>query len=106
MSNPLFEVTPSMVALSSATEAGVSAAQGASAGTASAALVGILEMAGDVTSIAFANALRAAGAAYVGAIAEHTAQRGMFAGAQGIAGATFEAVEVGQQAALALRTAL
>src|SRR5690606_35726615 len=39
MSNPLFEVTPSMVGLSSATEAGVSAAQGASAGTASAALV-------------------------------------------------------------------
>ena len=106
MTNPLVDVTPAMVGLSSATEAGVTAAQGASAGAASAALVGILEMAGDVTSIAFANALRAAGAAYVGAIAEHTAQRGMFAGAQGIAGATFEAVEVGQQAALALGTAL
>lgn len=63
-------------------------------------------MAGDVTSIAFANALRASGAAYVAALTEHTVQRGMFAGAQGIAGATFEATETARSAAAALTSAV
>ncbi len=105
MGNPILDVTPSMVGLSAATEAGISAAQAASAGVASAALTAILPMVPDPTSVAFANALSVAGAAYIGGITEHIVQRGMFAGAQGLAGATFEITEQTRAAAAAIGTA-
>lgn len=104
--NPIVEVSPAMVGVSAATEAGVAASQGASAGAASAALLGILPMGGDPTSEVFANALRAAGAAYLGAVTEHSVQRGLFAGVQGLAGATFESTEAIRAATAALGTAL
>jgi hypothetical protein len=93
MGNPLVNVAPSGVMLSGATEAGISATQAASAAASAPALLGVLSMAGDVTSIAFAEALRATGAAYVGSMMEHSGQRGLFAGVQGLMGTTFEATE-------------
>ena len=104
--NPIVDVTPPMVGLSAATEAGIAAAQAGSAGAASAAMMGVLPMGADPTSEAFANALRAAGAAYLGAVTEHVAQRGLFAGAQGVAGAVFETTESIRATTAAISTAL
>ncbi len=104
--NPIVNVSPPVVGVSAATEAGIAASQGGSAGAASAALLGVLPMGADPTSEAFANALRAAGAAYVGAITEHVVQRGLFAGAQGLAGAVFAETEAQRAAAAAISTAL
>ncbi|ORV28858.1 PE family protein [Mycolicibacterium confluentis] len=95
-----------MVGLSAATEAGIAASQGGSAAAAAAALLGVLPMGADPTSEVFADALRAAGAAYVGAITEHAVQRGMFAGAQGLAGAVFETTESIRATTAAISTAL
>lgn len=106
MGNPILQVTPASLGLSGATEAGVSATQGASTGAGAAALLGILPMVPDPTSMAFAEALRAAGAAYVAAMTEHSVQRGLFAGAQGVMAATFETTEAARTAAAAIGTVL
>lgn len=106
MGNPIVNVTPPLLGLSSGVEAGISAAQGGSVAGGSAALVGVLPMAPDITSVAFADALRIAGAAYVAAMTEHVVQRGMFAGAQGLMAATFETTETIRAAAATLDSAL
>ena len=89
----MLNASPELIGLSSITEAGISAAQGASAGGGAAALIGVTQMGGDVTSELFAEALRATGAAYLAAIGEHVGQRGAFAGGQALAAATFSATE-------------
>ncbi|AQT82228.1 PE family protein [Mycolicibacterium litorale] len=95
-------VIPTAIAASSATEAGVSAELGAGTAAASAALVGVTPMAVDADSAQFAAALNAAGAAYVASAAEHVAQRGMYSGAQSLAGLTYDATEALRAAAAAL----
>ncbi len=91
--NGIFESSTEVLGGSAATEAAISAAQGASAAAGSATLLGVLPMGADPTSMEFSLAVAAAGAAYLAAIAEHTGQRGLFAGAQGMMASTIEVTE-------------
>lgn len=59
-------------------------------------------MGDDPDSAMFSAALNACGASYLGVVAEHAAQRGLFAGAQGLAAGVSDATEVARAAASAL----
>jgi hypothetical protein len=98
----VFNVNSATVAGSAAAETGISAQIGAAAGGAAAPLLAVMPMGADLDSIQFAAALNAAGAAYVAAAGEHTANRGMFAGAQGLSAVTSAVTEVMRDAALAI----
>lgn len=98
----VLNVDPATVGVSAATEQGVSAGIAASTSAAAAALTAVLPMGADLDSIAFAAALNAAGASYVGTAGEHLANRSMFAGAQDLAAATYSATEAIRNTALAL----
>ena len=93
MGVPLLNVSPEGVGLSAAVEAAITAELGAVTAGGAATLISVLPMGADPVSAAFAAACNATGASYLGAAAEHTAQRGLFAGAQGLAGVTFETTE-------------
>lgn len=98
----VLNVNAASVSTSAATETGISAEMGAATSAASAALVGVLPMGADLDSAEFAAALNAAGASYIGTATEHLANRGMFAGAQGLASVTYTATDVINNAALGL----
>lgn len=87
------DVLPEAVDLSAATETGISAGLGASSATSAAALLSVLPMGLDGDSAQFAEALNAAGAAYLGAAAEHVGERVSFAGSQTIASLTYQATD-------------
>ncbi|MGV0992274.1 MAG: PE domain-containing protein [Mycobacterium sp.] len=95
-------VNSATVAASAATESSISAEMAAATSTAAAALTAVLPMGADLDSIAFAAALNAAGAAYIGTATEHLTNRGMFAGSQDLAAATYTAADVVNNTALAL----
>jgi hypothetical protein len=95
-------VDPATVAASAATESGIGVGIAASTSAAAAALTAVLPMGADLDSIAFAAALNAAGACYVGAAAEHAANRDLFAGTQNLAAATYTATEAIRDTALGL----
>jgi hypothetical protein len=59
-------------------------------------------MGGDADSAMFAAALNACGGAYLGVVAEHAAQRSMFAGTQGVASAVYVATEAARAAEIGL----
>jgi hypothetical protein len=90
------------VGASAATETGLSAEMGAATSAAAVALVGAVPMGADLDSVQFAAALNAAGASYIGTATEHLTNRGMFAGAQDLAAATYTAADVINNATLAL----
>jgi hypothetical protein len=98
----VLNVDPATVGASAAAEEGVSAAIAASSAAAAAALTTVMPMGADLDSVEFAAALNAAGASYVGAAGEHAANRSEFAGAQGLAAATYTATEAVRDAALSL----
>lgn len=98
----VLNVNAATVSTSAATETGISAEMGAATSAASAALVGVLPMGADADSAEFAAALSAAGASYIGAATEHLTNRGMFAGAQDLAAATYTATDVANDVALSL----
>ena len=98
----VLNVNAATVSTSAASETGISAEMGAATSAASAALVGVLPMGADLDSAQFAAALNAAGASYIGTATEHLANRGMFAGAQDLAAATYTATDVINNAALGL----
>jgi PE family len=98
----VMNVNATAVGTSAATETGISAEMGAATAAASAALVGVMPMGADLDSAEFAAALNAAGASYIGTATEHLANRGMFAGAQDLAAATYTATDVINNAALGL----
>lgn len=98
----VLNVSAGAVGVSAAAENGVVAGVAAATSAASAALIGVMPMGADLDSFQFAAALNAAGAAYIGTASEHCANRGMFAGAQGVAAATYTATDVINNAALAL----
>ncbi|GAY17799.1 PE domain-containing protein [Mycobacterium sp. shizuoka-1] len=98
----VLNVNAASVSTSATTETGISAEMGAATSAASAALVGVLPMGADLDSAEFAAALNAAGASYIGTATEHLANRGMFAGAQDMAAATYTATDVLNNAALGL----
>lgn len=96
------DVNSATVATSAATETGISAEMAAATSVAAAALTTVLPMGADLDSVAFAAALNAAGAAYIGTATEHLTNRGMFAGSQDLAAATYTAADVVNNIALSL----
>lgn len=98
----VLNVNAATVGASAATEGAVSAEIAAATAAAAAVLTTVTPMGADLDSLAFAAALNAAGATYVGAAAEHLANRGMFAGSQDLAAATYAATDAINNSALAL----
>lgn len=92
MSMPL-NVVPGAVGFSALTETEISEEMAATTAAGAAALTGVLPMAADADSAAFAAALNATGGAYLAAAAEHVGQRATFAGAQSVAASTYPAVD-------------
>ena len=98
----VLNVNSPIIAASAATEASISAGMASATSAAAAALTAVLPMGTDLDSVEFAAALNAAGAAYIGAATEHLTSRGMFAGAQDVAAATYTAADVVNNTALSL----
>lgn len=80
----LLGVNTAAVDLSALTETILSGEMAAGTAAGSAALTGVIPLAVDADSTAFAAALNAAGGAYLGAAAAHVGQRTAFAGGQGL----------------------
>ncbi|MGI9125903.1 MAG: PE domain-containing protein [Mycobacterium sp.] len=98
----VLNVNSATVGASAATESSVGAGVAAATAVAAEALLGVLPMGADLDSAEFAAALNAAGASYVGTAGEHLANRGLFAGAQDLAAATYTATDVINNTALSL----
>lgn len=98
----MFSQEPAMVAASAATETTISAETQAAAAAAAPALLSVMPMGSDMDSAAFAVAMNATGGEYLGAVSEHSVQRGLFAGAQSLAGATTTATEAERAAMMLL----
>lgn len=98
----ILNVGAASVAASAATETAIGTEIAAVTSAAAVAITGVMPMGADLDSIAFAAALNAAGASYLGAAGEHVANRTLFAGAQGLAAATYTASDVISNASLAL----
>ena len=98
----LFNVNTATVGTSAAAETGIGAEVGASAAAAAAPLLTVMPMGADLDSVQVAAALNAAGAAYLAAAGEHTANRGMFAGAQGLSAVTSAVTEAIRDTELSL----
>ena len=98
----ILNVDSASVCASAATETAITAEMAAALAAATAALVSAGPMGADADSVQFAAALNAAGTAYIGCASEHLASRGMFAGAQNLAAATYTATDVLHKTALAL----
>lgn len=95
-------VDSAIIAASAATETGISAEMVAATSTAAAALTMAMPMGADLDSAAFAAAVNAAGAAYIGTATEHLTNRGLFAGSQDLAAATYTAADIVNNTALSL----
>lgn len=95
-------VQPEAVLASAGAESAVGAETQAAASAAAPALLGVTPMGADPDSAMFSAALNACGAGYLGVVAEHAAQRGLFAGAQGMASGVYDATEAARAAAIGL----
>ena len=95
-------VQPEAVLASAGAESEISAEIEAAATTAAPALLGAMPMGGDADSVMFSAALNACGGAYLGVVAEHVAQRGVFAGTQAITSAVYVATEAARAAEIGL----
>ena len=98
----VLNVSSATVGASAATESGVAAEIAGATAAAAAALTVVMPMGADLDSIEFAAALNAAGATYLATAGEHLTNRGMFAGSQDLAAATYTATEAINNTALAL----
>jgi hypothetical protein len=98
----ILNVNAATVGASAAIEGTVATEVAATTAVASAALTAVMPMGADLDSVQFAAALNAAGASYIGAAAEHMTNRGMFAGSQNLAAATYTATDAINNTALAL----
>lgn len=85
----LLDVSTAAVDMSALTETILSGEMAASTAAGSVALTGVIPLAADADSVAFAAALSAAGAAYLGASAEHVGQRVSFAGGQSVSSISY-----------------
>ncbi len=97
-----FFVQPEAVLASSGVEEAISAETEAAAAGAAPVLLGTTPMGADPDSAMFSAALNACGAGYLGVVAEHAAQRGLFAGAQGMASGVYDATELARALAMGL----
>ena len=93
-------VQPEAVLASASAESAISAETEAAASAAAPALLGVTPMGSDPDSAMFAAALNACGASYLGVVSEHAAQRGLFAGTQGIASGVYTTTEAARALAL------
>ncbi len=98
----LLGVSTTAVDMSALTESVISGEMAATTAGGAAALTGVVPMATDADSAAFATALNASGGAYLGMAAEHVGQRMAFAGAQNLASITYLLNELAGAARLAL----
>lgn len=85
----LLNVNPAAVDSSAMTESVLSGEMAARTAAGSAALAGVVPLASDADSAAFATALNAAGGAYLGTAAKHVGQRTVFAGDQGLSSISY-----------------
>jgi len=95
-------VSPEAVLASAGAESAISAETQAAASAAAPALLGVTPMGADPDSAMFSTALNACGGSYLGVVSEHSAQRGLFAGAQGLASAVYTNTELLRQLTIAL----
>ncbi len=98
----MVSVQPEAVLASAGAESAISAETEAAASAAAPALLGVTPMGADPDSAMFAAALNACGASYLGVVSEHAAQRGLFAGTQGIASGVYVATEAARSGAIGL----
>jgi hypothetical protein len=98
----VLNVNAATVSASGSTEAGISAGMAATTAAAAEALTGAVPMGADLDSVAFAAALNAAGAVYLGTASEHLAERGEFAVAQEVAAVTYTVTDAINNTTLAL----
>ncbi|MGA9360953.1 MAG: PE domain-containing protein [Mycobacterium sp.] len=87
---------------SAAAESAISSETGAAASAAAPVLLGATPMGADADSALFSAALNACGGSYLAVVSEHAAQRGLFAGTQGIASGVYVATEAARTAAIGL----
>ncbi len=87
---------------SAAAESAISSETQAAASAAAPILVGTTPMGADGDSVMFSAALNACGGSYLAVVSEHAAQRGLFAGTQGLASGVYVATEVARGAAAGL----
>ncbi|MEQ6325729.1 PE domain-containing protein [Mycobacterium canetti] len=99
----VWSVQPQAVLASAAAESAISVETEAAAAGAAPALLSTTPMGGDPDSAMFSAALNACGASYLGVVAEHASQRGLFAGAQGLASGVYVTTEAARAAASALQ---
>jgi hypothetical protein len=85
----LLDVNTAAVDSSALTETVLSGEMAARTATGSAALGGVVPLASDADSAAFAAALNAAGTAYLGVATDHVGQRTAFAGNQGLSSISY-----------------
>ncbi|BBZ50408.1 PE domain-containing protein [Mycobacterium heidelbergense] len=95
-------VQPEAVLASAGAESAISAEVEAAAASAAPALVGTTPMGNDPDSALFNTALSACGGAYLGVVQEHSLQRGLFAGTQGVASCVYTATEAARSLTLGL----
>ena len=93
-----WSVQPEAVLGSAAAESAISAETEAAASAAAPALLGTTPMGADLDSAMFSAALNACGGSYLGVVSEHAAQRGLFAGTQGLASGVYGATEAARAA--------
>jgi hypothetical protein len=98
----LLGVNTPAVDMSALTESVISGDMAAKTASGAAALTGVVPMATDADSAAFATALNASGGAYLATAAEHVGQRTAFAGAQSLATVTYLLNELAGAARMAL----
>jgi hypothetical protein len=97
-----WSVQPEAVLGSAAAESAIKAETEAAASAAAPALLGTTPMGADPDSAMFSAALNACGGSYLGVVTEHAAQRGLFAGTQGLASGVYVATEVARTGAIGL----
>lgn len=85
----MFNVNPAAVNLSSLTEAAITGEMAATTAAGSAALTGVVPMAGSADDIAFASALAAAGGAYLGTAGAHFGERGIYSAGQSVSSVSY-----------------
>jgi hypothetical protein len=85
----IVDVVPAAVNVSSLTESVLSGEMAATTAAGSAALTGVVPMAGSADDVAFATAMAAAGGAYLGAAGAHTGERAAYAAGQNVASISY-----------------
>jgi hypothetical protein len=98
----MWSVEPEAVLASSGAESAISAETQAAASAAAPVLLGTTPMGNDLDSVKFCALLNACGGTYLGVVNEHAAQRGLFAGSQGLASGVYVATEAARAAAAAI----